>query len=105
MATAAAKTEFPHITVSPDVCHGRPCIAGTRVRVMDVVAAHEQGVSPVELQSYFDTRTLTLAEVYAALAYYNDHKGEVEADFAEDERLAAEGLAREEALRDRRSGR
>ena len=105
MATAAARTVFPHLTADPEVCHGRPCIAGTRVRVMDVVAAHEQGVSPDELQDYFATRPLTLAEVYAALAYYNDHKAEVESDFAEDERLAAEGMAREAARRQHRSGR
>lgn len=105
MATAAARTVFPHITTDPEVCHGRPCIAGTRVRVMDIVAAHEQGVSPIELQDYFATRPLTLAEVYAALAYFNDHKDEVEADFAEDERLATDGMAREAALREHRSGR
>lgn len=44
MASAAAKTVFPHITMDPEVCHGRPCIAGTRVRVMDIVAVQEQGV-------------------------------------------------------------
>jgi uncharacterized protein (DUF433 family) len=104
MATAAAKTVFPHITADPDVCHGRPCIAGTRVRVMDLVAAHEDGLSPEELQDHFDTRHITLAEVYAALAYYNDHKDEVEADFAEDERLAAEGIAQGAELRRNRSG-
>ncbi len=98
MATAA-KTLFPHITADPDVCHGRPSIAGTRIRVMDIVAAHEQGVTPAELQEHFATRSLTLAEIYAALAYYNDHKDEVEADFAEDERLAAEGTAREAEIR------
>jgi uncharacterized protein (DUF433 family) len=94
MATAA-KTVFPHITTDPQVCHGRPCIAGTRVRVMDIVAAHEQGLSPAELQNHFDTRPLTLGEIHAALAYYNDHKDEVEADFAEAERVAAEGAALE----------
>ena len=62
---------------------------------MDIVAAHEQGVSPAELQDYFDTRPLTLGEIHAALAYYNDHKDEVEADFAEAERIAAEGAERE----------
>ena len=102
MATAAARTVFPHITADPEVCHGRPCITGTRVRVMDIVASHEQGVSPDQLQDYFATRPLTLAEVYAALAYYNDHKDEIEADFAEDERLAAEGMAREAAQRQNR---
>jgi uncharacterized protein (DUF433 family) len=92
---APAKTIFPHITADPDVCHGRPCIGGTRVRVMDIVAAHEQGMTPADLQHHFASRPLTLAEIYAALAYYNDHKDEVEADFAEDERLGAEGIARQ----------
>ena len=105
MATVAAKTVFPHITTDPEVCHGRPCIAGTRVRVMDIVAVHEQGVSPAQLQDYFATRPLTLAEIYAALAYYNDHKDELEADFAEDERLSAEGMAREAELSKHRPGR
>jgi uncharacterized protein (DUF433 family) len=104
MATAAARTVFPHITTDPEVCHGRPCISGTRVRVMDVVAAHEQGVFPDELQDHFATRRLTLAEIYAALAYYNDHRDEVEADFAEAERVAAEGAASEADL-ERRSSR
>ena len=94
----------PHITTDPDVCHGRPCIAGTRVRVLDIVAAHEQGVSPAELQDYFTTRPLALAEIYAALAYYNDHKDEIEADFAEHERVFGEGMAREAELK-RPSGR
>jgi uncharacterized protein (DUF433 family) len=104
MATAAARTVFPHITTDPEVCHGRPCITGTRVRVLDIVAAHEQGVSPEGLQEYFSTRRLTLAEIYAALAYYNDNKAEVEADFAEAERVAAEGAASEVDI-DRRAGR
>jgi hypothetical protein len=71
---------------------------------MDVVAAHEQGVSPAELQDYFASRPLTLAEIYAALAYYNDHKDEIEADFAEAGRVATEGAAREAEL-ERRPGR
>jgi uncharacterized protein (DUF433 family) len=95
MATAASKTVFPHITTDPEVCSGRPCIAGTRIRVMDIVTAHEQGLSPTELQNHFDTRPLTLGEIHAALAYYNDHKDEVEAAFAEDARSTTEGVARE----------
>jgi len=95
MATALAKTVFPHITTDPEVCHGRPCIAGTRIRVMDIVAVHEQGVSLDDLRNYFDTRALTLGEIHAALAYYNDHKDAVESAFAEDVRSTAEGIASE----------
>jgi hypothetical protein len=70
---------------------------------MDIVAVHEQGVSPAELQDYFATRTLSLAEIYAALSYYNDHKAEVEAAFADDARSTAEGMAKEAELLKRRS--
>ena len=66
---------------------GRPCIAGTRVRVMDVVGAYKAGVSDEELQEYFSSRPLTLSEIHAALAYYYDHQGEIDAAFAEDEDL------------------
>jgi uncharacterized protein (DUF433 family) len=104
MATAAAEIVFPHISKDPKVCSGRPCVEGTRVRVVDVVFAYEQGRSPVELQNYFDTRPLTLGEIHAALAYYNDHKTEIEADIAADERLTAEGLAKEAESLKHRSG-
>lgn len=66
---------------------GRPCIAGTRVRVMDVVGAYKAGVSDEELQEYFSSRPLTLSEIHAALAYYYDHQVEIDAAFAEDEDL------------------
>ena len=80
-------------------------LSGHNIPPKCLVAVHEQGVSPGELQDYFSTRRLTLAEIYAALAYYNDHKDEVEGDFAEDERLAVEGMAREAALHRQRSAR
>jgi uncharacterized protein (DUF433 family) len=31
----------PHITKTPGVCGGRACIAGSRIRVMDVVVLYE----------------------------------------------------------------
>ncbi len=30
-----------HITKTPGVCGGKACVAGTRVRVMDIVIWHE----------------------------------------------------------------
>lgn len=66
---------------------GRPCIAGTRVRVMDIVAAYRTGVPDEQLQEYFSTRSLTLSEIHSALAYYYDHQDEIDAAFAEDEEL------------------
>lgn len=53
---------------------GSPCIAGTRVRVIDIVCAYQAGVPVEELQEYFSSRALTLGEIHAALAYYFDHQ-------------------------------
>ena len=82
MATATTKTVYSHITKDPRVCGGRACIDGTRVRVMDVVALLEEGYAPERMLNVFAV-PLTLAQVYAALAYYYDHKEEIEASFAE----------------------
>ena len=89
MATAAALAypTYPHITEDPQVMSGSPCIAGTRVRVMDLVSAYKAGVSVDELQEYFSSRTLTLSEIHAALAYYFDHQEALEAAFAEEQKL------------------
>ena len=87
LMNAALALPYPHITTDSRVMSGRPCIAGTRVRVMDVVGAYKAGVSDEELQEYFSSRPLTLSEIHAALAYYYDHQGEIDAAFAEDEDL------------------
>jgi len=58
------------------VCGGRACIAGHRVRVLDIVEWHEhQGLTPDEIVS--EIPSLTLADVHAALAYYFDHMEEI----------------------------
>jgi uncharacterized protein (DUF433 family) len=78
---------YPHISTQPEVMSGSPCIAGTRVRVMDVVAARRAGVRDDELLEYFSSRTLTRSELHAALAYYYDHQDEIDAALAEDAEL------------------
>ena len=88
MATAA-KTVYPHITKNPDICSGRACVAGTRVRVMDVVSLKNAGLSPEEVVREFPSIESTI-DVYAAVLYYADHKDEVDADFEEDKQLAAD---------------
>jgi len=78
---------YPHISVESQVMSGRPCVEGTRVRVMDIVGAHRAGVAEEQLREYFSSRTLTLSEIHAALAYYYDHQDEIDAALAEDEKL------------------
>jgi len=66
-----------HITKTPGVCGGRACIAGHRIRVLDIVAWHEaRGYSPDQIVDMFPG--ITLADVYAALAYYFDNRQEIE---------------------------
>lgn len=61
------------------VCGGKPCIAETRIRVQDVFVWHElQGQSADEIVSRFPQ--LTMADVYAALSYYWDHRDEIQRD-------------------------
>jgi uncharacterized protein (DUF433 family) len=78
---------YPYISTRPDVMSGRPCIAGTRVRVMDIVAARQAGVPDDQLLEYFSSRSLTRSELHAALAYYYDHQDEIDAALAEDAEL------------------
>lgn len=90
MATTTAQTVYSHITKDPLVRSGRACIDGTRIRVMDIVCLLREGYTPEQMVDAFSV-TLTQAQVYAALAYYHDHKEEIEAAFAEDKELFAEG--------------
>ncbi len=83
MATTTSAV-YAHITKDPEVCGGKACIDGTRIRVMDIVALECEGYVPEKMLNVFAV-PLTLGQVYAALAYYYDHKSEIEASFAEQE--------------------
>ena len=76
-----------HISKTPNVCGGRACIAGHRIRVMDIVVLHEmRGLSAAEIAHQYPG--ITVAQVHAALAYYFDHHDEIQADFRNDEHWA-----------------
>ena len=89
MATTAPKTVYSHITKDPMVCGGKACIDGTRITVKDIVCLHEEGRAPEQMLDTFGT-SLTLGQVHAALAYYYDHKEEIDASFADEEKVLAE---------------
>lgn len=46
-----------HITVDPNVCHGRPCIKGTRVMVTVILDNLAAGLSPAEIAECYPVRT------------------------------------------------
>ena len=60
------------------VVGGEPRIDGHRIRVRDVVAARDLGgLTPEEIVASVYPE-LTLAQVYAALVYYEDHRDEID---------------------------
>jgi uncharacterized protein (DUF433 family) len=74
---------YSHITKIPGVCGGRPAIDHTRVRVLNIVFLLKEGYTPERmLEQYPD---LNLAQVHSALAYYYDHRDEIEGYIKEDE--------------------
>jgi uncharacterized protein (DUF433 family) len=95
-------TVYSHITKDPEVCGGKACIDGTRIRVMDIVSLKRRGYSPEKMLEAFPS--LSLAQIYAALSYYYEHSDEIEASFDEDraweadhERAKTEYLSRKTA--------
>jgi uncharacterized protein (DUF433 family) len=61
--------EHPRITVDPNVCGGRPCIRGMRIRVSDILDMLAAGVSQEEILEdypYLEGADLTAALTFAA---------------------------------------
>ncbi|MDC8451228.1 MAG: DUF1778 domain-containing protein [Nitrospira sp.] len=80
------KTLDQHIETSLGVAGGKPRIAGHRITVLDIVIWHERlGKSVDEIASDYG---LTLADVHAALAYYFDHRADIDKDTAEGQAFA-----------------
>jgi len=77
---------------SPDVCGGHLRIEGTRITVNQMVVLYKQGYGPEDIADQYPQ--LTLAQVYAALAYYHANREEIEADLMA-EKLEAERLEKE----------
>jgi len=66
-----------HIEIVQGAGGPKPRIAGHRIRVQDVAIWHEKlGLSPDEIVDLYPI--LTLADIHAALAYYWDHRDEIE---------------------------
>jgi len=72
-----------HIEINSAIAGGKPRIAGHRITIQNVVIWHEyMGKSADEIAAEYGLR---LAEVYAALAYYFDHRTEIEQSIRDDE--------------------
>jgi len=74
------------IVSDPAIRGGRPVIAGTGIRVSDIVAYHLFGrQTPEELAAGFK---LPLGEIHAALAYYYMHKAEIDEEIRQNAETA-----------------
>ena len=81
------RTLDEHIEATPGVVGGKPRIAGRRITVQDIAIWHERvGRSADEIAAEHD---LELADVYAALAYYFDHRAEIDESISEGEAFVA----------------
>lgn len=58
------------IVIDPDLHHGEPCIAGTRIPVAMIVGSLADGMTAAEILAAYPQ--LTLPDVQAALAYAAD---------------------------------
>ena len=75
-----------HIEITADTRGGKPRISGTRITVADVVLMHRRlGRALEEIAGTYDP---PLAAVYAAMAYYYDHKDEIDQSLDQEEALA-----------------
>src|SRR4051794_41383460 len=86
MEPTAPRTQEPppipvvteYIGVRPGYCGGEPHILGPRIKVRHVALWHEQmGMTQTRIAATYPT--ITLSQVHAALAYYYDHRDEIEA--------------------------
>ena len=76
-----------HIEITAGICGGKPRLAGTRIRVQDIVVWHERmNLSADEIASKHPQASL--AAIYAALTYYHDHRSEIDEQMRRSDDLA-----------------
>src|SRR5437667_12309236 len=72
----AIETRYDHVSLGES---GVPLITGTTMKVVELVQEYlANGSSPEEI--HFQHPYLSMAQVHSALAYYWDHKAELDED-------------------------
>src|SRR5580693_8878034 len=67
-------------------------LIGSRAKVMSIVMDQMNGYSTTEIHAHYPH--LSMAQIHAALAYYYDHKSEVDAQIEESLRFVEEMRAK-----------
>ncbi len=78
-------TEHPYIVKDKKIVGGEPIIKATRTPVRAVVEWWKFGVTPEEIKE--NLPHLSLAQIFDALSYYDDHRKEIETYIAENKPL------------------
>jgi uncharacterized protein (DUF433 family) len=94
MSTVLATT----LVRTPDVCGGKLRIDGTRMTVNQIVTLYHQGFTAEQIADQYEL--LSRREVYAVLAWYQDHQQEFDAELAVE--AAADQAAIDEIAASRR---
>ncbi len=58
------------IVIDPRICHGKPCIRGTRIMVSVILDNLAEGWTPEEIVAEYPP--LTIEDIQAAIAYAAD---------------------------------
>ena len=75
-----------HIEINSSIRNGQPCLAGSRITIADLVLMHlKLGQSLIEIAGKYN---LPLSTVYAGMAYYYDHRNEIDTRIESDNAFA-----------------
>ncbi len=81
---------YPHIVRDPDILAGEPTIAGMRIAVRNIVERSRYTRTIEDLRATYDA--LSRAQIEEALAFYGDHRAEIDRYIAENNAaLTADG--------------
>lgn len=74
-----------YVVKTPEICGGKACVKGHRIRVQDIATMSEfGGRTPDEIAGAYG---LTLAQVHAALAYYFENIEEIREEIRRGEQI------------------
>ena len=68
--------DHPYVARVKGVCGGQPVVKGTRVPIRIIAVCWRGGMSPEEIRDAYPH--LTLAQIFDALSYAEDHSPEIE---------------------------
>ena len=71
-------TSYRYLVQIPGVCGGKTIIEGTRIGVHDVIGLLQNGETVDSVCSAHCFPDITKAQVYECLAYYEDHRTEID---------------------------